>query len=272
MVEFITDNSFDLNNTSAYNLSIQVSLDGFSFLILDKNRLLAWKNTVAKISSEKFIARRLREWLDSEEVLQKKFNDVGVTYFSRKFTCIPEAFFEEDKKEKVCELLFPDLTGQNIVACRTDKSVDRLLCAIPDNLEKLLIKQFSNYLLAHPVQHLTAGLQQVKTASENQMAIWLGAKNLFVTIIKNEQVQLVNQFSFSNSNDVLYFVFSALKQIGISPHKTSLYLSGYPDGTKDLLIKMNKYFERIDFLKPNEEWKLDAENLEIPKHQLISLF
>ncbi len=272
MAEFSADKSFDLNNTSKYNLSIQVSLDGFSFLILDKNRLLAWKNTVAKISSEKFVARRLLEWLDSEKVLQKKFNTVEVTCFFRKFTCIPEAFFEEDKKQKVFELLFPDLTSQNIVVFRTDKSVDRLLCAIPDNLEKLLFKQFGDYLLAHPVQHLISGLQQVKTVSENKMAIWVGSKELFITIIKNEQVQLVNQFSFSNSNDALYFAVSALKQIGISPHKTSLYLSGYLDGKKDLMVKMDKYFGRVDYLKPNEEWKLDAEKFEIPQHQLISLF
>ena len=274
MSEFQKDNSFDLNNISAYKLSIQVNLDGFSFFILnnEETRLLAWQYTTVTISSENFIARRLKEWIESEKILCENFNSVNVTYFSGEFTCIPEALFEENKNHSEFRLLFPDLVNQKIVSFRDEKSKTFLLCAIPANLEQLLIQQFNNYTLTHPVQHLIKGLHEIESTSGNRVAIWLDIKKFFITIVRNNQINLVNRFNYLNSNDILYYTILTLKQLEISPQKSFLYLSGHLDKKGDLVVKLNKYFGLVEFLKPNKGLKFDPGKMNIPRHKLISLF
>ena len=72
MSELVSYEWFDIEKTYKYILSIQVSLDGFSFSVLSQHEdnVLAFKTNQLKISSAALIPRRFNDWLESEELLK----------------------------------------------------------------------------------------------------------------------------------------------------------------------------------------------------------
>ena len=274
MSEYQKDNSFDLNNTSAYKLSIQISLDGFSFFILDdnNNRLLAWKKTTVTISNENFISRRFTEWQESEELLKKDFRQVEVMYFSPQFTWVPQNYYQKEKNYRLFETLFPETESQKLISVPATDSNDRLLFAVPVDLTDFIKQSFNNLSLNHPVCALLKGLEQADSELDNCLTVWIGVKDFYLVVKKNKKVQVINVFSYIAGNDILYYIISALKQLEISPNKSHLFLSGRLDKVGDLIVKINAYFAEVDYLGPNKELRFNPENVVIPKHQLISLF
>src|SRR6056297_1767752 len=108
MHELIKDPGFDLNRTNDYTLSIQVSLDGFSFCVVRKadDRLMAIKNTPVTISEEKFLTRRFSEWIKSEEIPNKTFESVRIIFHTERFTLVPREIFDREKQYALFNLLF----------------------------------------------------------------------------------------------------------------------------------------------------------------------
>ncbi|MBK6285166.1 MAG: DUF3822 family protein [Draconibacterium sp.] len=101
MSDFINDGLFEIAKTKNYILSIQVCLDGFSFLIVDPNekQIVAIKNSPIKISNENLLARHLKEWLTSEALLKNQFESVRLIYYSENFTLVPKEYYAEKSKK-----------------------------------------------------------------------------------------------------------------------------------------------------------------------------
>ena len=101
MFEFDTDAAFDIEKTSEYILSIQVSLDGFSFSVVHpgNNRILAFKHTPLKISSESILSRHFESWTSTEDLWTKPFRKTRLIVFSPRFSLIPEIFYQKEMVE-----------------------------------------------------------------------------------------------------------------------------------------------------------------------------
>jgi hypothetical protein len=80
-----TDPAFDINRTEEYKLSIQVSLDGFSFSVVHvhENRLLAFGQFPITVSSESFLGRRFTEWLNEVECCKKNIPKFSFITFQK---------------------------------------------------------------------------------------------------------------------------------------------------------------------------------------------
>lgn len=273
MSDLVTDSLFDFNKTTEYKLSIQVNLDGFSFFVLDTtdNRLLAWCKKSVTISNLSFVARRLEEWLNEEELLQHSFKEVKVLFFSEKFTLVPDNIFEDSQKTELLELMHPNIKNQSVFHDALNSDY-RLLYSVPTSMYKLLNKNFNNCSLHHPLFYLVSGMEKMESKKDKKMALWIGSSFFYLLLLNKGVIQIVNAFNFATGNDILYFSLSAIKQLDFAPKNVNVFLSGQMDKIGDLIVKLNKFFDPVDFLKPDKYLKYNPEKVVIPKHQLISLF
>ena len=154
MSELVSIESFDIEKTYEYILSIQVSLDGFSFSILSQheNEILAFSTNQLKISSTALIARRFNDWLESEELLKKPFKKIRVVVFSQKFTLIPEEYFREGLKQEIPPLLFGEDDEHEIAENAIGELATRLIFALPTGLNKVISEQIGECEIVHPVK------------------------------------------------------------------------------------------------------------------------
>ena len=145
MHEFFEE-SIDLENTFEYILSIQVSLNGFSFSILYpiENKVLAFKNSPLKISNSGLLARRFKDWYESEEILHRNYQHTKLIVFSDKFTLIPEHLATPSSKEEVSHILFQDGSKLKFAENMVKPLKAKLLFTLPEGLSGKTANQCCN--------------------------------------------------------------------------------------------------------------------------------
>jgi hypothetical protein len=272
MHELITDKSFELKNTNEYKLSIQVSLDGFSFFVTHKTerQLLALKNTPATISSEKFLARRFAEWASPEEILSKPFSSVTICFVSSKFTLVPNEFHDVERENAIVNLLFDAQVASQVIDNTVDGLNTKLLFSIPVELKNEFDKFFKKYALIHAGTVLTQQTQQIISNEETDLTLFFSPDDRFFLFIQKENnLVLANSFAYNHPNDVLYFVLSAIKQNNIKPQQCKLLISGQIEKEGEYITLLKNYFAQSYFLLP--DLKTTPEKLNEPLHQFISL-
>jgi len=113
MFDLVTDESFDLNNTTKYSLSIQVSLDGFSFSVrsAEDSKILAFGISPFALDSEDLI-EKLELWFSQHELFAKTYAKVRVILFFSGLTIIPDEFSESTEKNQLTgTIAHSSLTG-----------------------------------------------------------------------------------------------------------------------------------------------------------------
>ena len=259
MVELIADESYDLNNTIEYNLSIQVSLDGFSFIITDsKNQnLIAFKNELLKISSEGFIARRIEEWIDSLEILKKSYRQVRILFYTNNFTLIPETFYSEEKNGELFDKLFEPVKNRIIKVNTLSTISSKLIFGIQNGLDAELNKRFDNFSYLHPVEILLQNLPETTNSHEGKILLLLSSDVLYVLIFKEKNLLIANSYKHFHFNDIVYFILSNLQQCEIDAGEAKLFMTGNlsGDNQNDIAINLKKYLGSVELLKSSLNFK-----------------
>ncbi len=249
MSELVSIDSFDIEKTYEYILSIQVSLDGFSFSVLSQHedKLLAFKSNQLKISSTSLIPRRFDDWLKSEEFLKKPFKKIRVVVFSQKFTLIPEEYFQDGLKQEIPPLLFGEDDEQEIAENVIGELATRLIFALPKGLNKVISEQIGEYEIVHPIKIILSNLPE--TGKENGLILLFDAKNFYVVLHGKNKVLLTNSFKMTHVNDVVYYVLTILKQMEISTSKTDIFIIESVNKLSGIEESLKPYFTEIKELK-----------------------
>jgi hypothetical protein len=247
MFEWI-DDTFDLENTKHYNLSIQVSLGGFSFSIVDpqKNQLVVLKHIPLKISSEVFIARRLTECIETEKLLQNTFQKTKIIVFTEKFTLIPEHLFVAEEKKNMLHSLFEISDENRIEENSLEKFKTKLLFSLPDKLETVFGENNPGFSFVHPLSVIAGQLPPIK--KEYGLVALFEHAFLYTFFYKNAEILHANRFSIKHMNDAVFFLITIFNQLKINRNETELFVAGslnIPDEPEKIT---GSYFREISLL------------------------
>ncbi len=240
---------FDLKKTFEYILSIQVSLNGFSFSITsqDEVELLFYKNIQLKISSTALISRRFEEWFKSEEVLQQPFHKIRITVFSEKFTLIPEQFFNAVSKNEITKLLFTENSDLEIAENSIGKFKTRLVFVLPNGLNDVIRREIGACEITHPVKTILNNLPEQE--KESGAVMLFDTTNFYLVIFSPNKILLANNFKIAAATDVLYYILTSLKQLDISTSKINLHIIGPAIKTDEAENLLTRYFTAINKLE-----------------------
>jgi hypothetical protein len=261
MFDFFTDESFDIENTKQYSLSIQVSLDGFSFTAFDtlNNKVVAFKTTPLKISSELLLVRHLKDWLESEGVLKKRFKNVRIFVETNLFTLIPDEFSEDKLTENLNSLIFNPDAGVELTKNNVEALNARLIFPVHAYLTELLSQFFNgNIEILHPLSLLLSN--PPKSEKRNCAIIIISRKYFYLIIYRNGNFQMANSFQILHKTDLVYHVLNTFQQLETSRNETELFVCG----------SMIKNTETEDFLKPyfNHISKLKTDKTMVNQEEL----
>lgn len=254
MVSLATDPLFDYNKTEEYKLSIQISLDGFSFSVIQGNepQLMACGFFPVTISSEKFLGRRFSEWIGSQEILHKKYAETNLCYFSQKFTLIPSEFYEYKKQTLAFNLNFGEQKENSVLDNYLPDAEGNLVFALPDSLIEAVTKIYPENSVTHSIALFHQKILEKYPKEKNKRVLALFfLKNTFGSLLYQDgRLLQINSFKFLHQNDVIYYTLSVLKALKLNSSKTQLLLAGNINENDAVHSSLAKHFEEIEFYVP----------------------
>jgi hypothetical protein len=263
-------------NPEDFKLSIQFSLDGFSFCIFDPstNKFLAIESysVQGSPSMEKFCGK-FEDFTKKHEFLKLDFQEILFLLETSKTTLIPSPLFDENEVETFAGFNFPDDDSLVFLYDHLIYPDTFNLYAVPEALMKRLKSLFPGARFICHSSALIEGLMiQYKNLPEEKR-VYVNTRNSFIDIVVIEGKNLLyhNSFKYATKEDFIYYIIFVLEQLNLNPEETELILSGFIEKSSSLFEMAFKYVRNIRFRELSGNFSYSYVFDEIPSHYFTNL-
>lgn len=246
----------NLNKLTNLELSIQLSLSGLSFCILQRNT-----NTIVALKDYNFdkklnpidLLDRLKHLFNSESVLKNSFESIVVIHDNALSTLVPKALFNDDCLSDYLKFNTKILKSDFITSDTIDIN-DSVNVYVPYiNINNFIYDKFGSFTFKHVSTILVEKILLIEKHSDVPKVYVNISKNHFEIIVVNAaKLQLYNSFEYNTKEDFIYYVLFTAEQLKLNPEKLNLIFIGDVDTKNELYIIAYKYI-RFVFLGDRED-------------------
>lgn len=272
----LKNNSFDYNDLKDCHLSIQLSLDGFSFCILDidTNEIFLIKHFSFKNKSpnpEKHL-ENVAQLFETEELLQQKYGSVNITHVNNLSTLVPKALFDSDSLKQYIKYNSKIYKNDYIVFDPIENH-DIINVYIPFvNINNFFLDKFGGFEYKHAATILVDNLLNTYKFSERpHVFVHVLETELEIVVIARNKLLLYNSFSYETKEDFMYYILFIAEQLQLNPEKFELILSGFIDKESDKYKMAYTYIRNVSLLENRFQCSFDTSISEVTKRQHFTL-
>ena len=236
--------------TSKRKLSIQFSLDGFSFCTTNThNEVLEFSSyTFSKTkNSPELVLENLQDIFKKEKSLQYDFETVTVIHQNNLNTLVPNEYFKEDALKSYLKYSIKTIATDLITFDELDFMNSKNVYIPYVNINNFLFQNFGEFEYKH---YSSVLLEKLFSIASNDVCCYIHvSKSTFdIVIIKNSNLQFFNIFEYRTKEDFMYYVLFTLEQLELSTEETLVSVLGDIEEDSDLFRLMYTYIRNIDFL------------------------
>ncbi|UMB60868.1 DUF3822 family protein [Lutibacter sp. A80] len=246
--------SIDFKNLEENHLSIQLSLDGFSFCVYNK-----LNSCVAVFQRHQFINTNptpfehlnlVKRLFNQEELLQIKYNSVSVTHHNNLITQVPLPFFNKNNLKHYLQNTIKVLDNDYITFDEIDNS-EIINVYIPFvNINNFLIDKYGSFIFKHSSTILIETLLKTyKNSNEDYCFVNVSNFSFEIVVLKNKKLELYNFHTFKTKEDFIYYILFTAEQLNLNPEEFKLILLGDIEKESELYTILYQYIRNIDFYK-----------------------
>lgn len=242
-------------------LSIQVSLNGLSFCVLDtisKKIEMVDQVTFKTELTPYLLLKELKATIEKHNLTGVDFNEVVVLHRNNLFSLVPKALFDPEELANYLKFNAKILATDQIVYDQVPNQ-DIICVYVPfTNINNYLLNLFGAFEFKHSslavIQTLLAKSKQQKTCY-----VHVTPKTLEICVIEHKQLKLYNQFDYLSKEDFLYYILFTYEQLGLDTENVPCHLFGSIDTADENFILTEKYIKHIYLAEPeNTAYELDV--------------
>ncbi|WP_220455433.1 DUF3822 family protein [Tenacibaculum pelagium] len=257
------------NKTSAFaqhkNLSIQFSLDGFSFCISNSEtneRVLFTKYSFDKsVNSPELLLEKIIHIFAIDKDLQQDFTSVSAVHQNNLSTLVPDEYFDRNNLAPYLKYSVKTL-ATDFITYDSLANINTHTVYIPYvNINNYLFQNFGEFEYKH---HSTILIDKVleysKENTERQFFVHVLENQLDIVVCKNEQLIFHNSFSFTTKEDFIYYILFTAEQLQMDPNEFYLTFIGAIEKESELYDITFNYVRNIDFIKTKSNFFTNSED------------
>ncbi len=270
--QFVVDSNFDKNITNSYFLSIQLTLDGFSFCVLDpiSNEYILFFQK--PLSLNQSLINSIEDELTNNEFLQFPYQKVFVLYYTKQNTLIPSSLYEEEKKDLYLEFCFNNKKfNEELAFCNKIKMADSYcVFSIPKSIVELLENKYENIYYYCPTTPFIETALLNTNFNNDKYQIYINMQNSFfdIIVISGNNLKLHNSFKFHDKKEFLYYTLLIFEQLKLNNNSSKVFFTGKINKTDDIYLLLKKYIKHIEIIKDSKHFKFSTifKNISLQDH------
>jgi hypothetical protein len=272
-VEAIEDKAFSLESTKDYNLSLLLGPDRLSYLILSGNQLMALGSYAFEAQNKALnLIVHLDEVLKKDPKLKADYKHSLISLYSRRFTILPKVLYDPAATNTYFEAVLP-LNAQDKL--HVDELISPeavLIYALDTTLEHWLKQHFPNADYRAAASATIAAAPSLLEEDNYSALVLMKSRSFCLTVLHKKQLILHQVYGFSSSEDCLYHILNAYKQLGLSTEKQKLWLGGELVKDSEIYKLLFKYIRHIDFVDRPAQLQYSSDFAQLPAHFYYDLF
>ncbi len=263
---FMTEKATNITKSNSESdfkkLSIQVSLNGLSFCVLDTifNKILAFEKITFKTSSTPYLVlKELKAVLNEKSITGTNFSEVVVIHKNNLFSLVPKTLFSEKELPNYLKFNSKIMANDHIVFDEISNH-DIVNVYIPfTNVNNYIFDLFGEFVFKHSGTVLaTTLLNQNRNSGEPVCYVQVSEKEMEIVIVSEKKLLFYNYFEFKTSEDFLYYLLFSMEQLQLNLENVQLKLFGLVEEGDPIYGLCYKYIKNVSvFIPSNSTFPLE---------------
>ena len=232
-------------------LSIQISLSGLSFCILNRNL-----NSIDFLKEIKFekslnpfeVLDKLKQCFSHEDALSNTFSKIRVIHDNDLSTLVPVSLF--NKIYLADYLKFNSkILKSDFIAFDTITKNDSVNVYVPYiNINNFIFDKFGSFTFKHVSTILIESIIQFKKPLfPKEMYINVSSNHFEILVFKNNKLEFYNSFTYQSKEDFIYYILFTIQQLNLDPETVKLVFIGDITNNDEYYNITFKYVRNISF-------------------------
>ena len=263
----------ETNKPSQTNLklSIQVSLDGLSFCILDTKQeefIFFKKLTFDRQLDPVKILQKIELEYKNEESLQAAVDEITLIFDNPLYTIVPSKLFIEEQASNY--LKFNTRILKTDFIAHDEITIARAVCVyIPyANIINYFFDKYGEFEYKHSISVLLENLLKKEKINFPRVYLYNKPGNYDLVVIEEGRLIFCNNFKYETPEDFLYYILFTAEQLNLDPEKFNLQMFGNISEDSALYqlaytyiknISLTKHSTKNTFSKTEEKQQAEAE-------------
>ena len=237
-----------------HKLSIQVSLDGLSFCILDtvQNSIVASKQKrFGKELTPYQLQKELQEMIREYRVTDYGYTAVVVIHKNPLFSLVPKDLFDENELANYMKFNVKILAN-DMMAYDEIEQQDMVNVYVPFmNINNYIYELFGAFDYLHSGTVLIQALLQGNTESREPVCFVHAAdEQMDIIVLENKKLVYFNSFTYETKEDFIYFLLFALEQLNLDPTSVLVRLFGTLEEGDPYYDICYRYIQNVSLFYP----------------------
>lgn len=270
------DKALDREASRYYGLSIQLSLDGFSFCIFNplKMKFLGIETyDFQHFYNQNLLCNGLNDLIPTVELLKLEYESVRILVETHKSTLVPEPYFDENNLADHLKLNHAIEHGEVPVNDYLPVLEARNVWIINENLLKTIKVLFPKASIHHHGSVLVESLLSSNKNSDQGTTVFVYVRKSWfdIAVINGNKLMFFNSFKYLEKEDFIYFLIYVLEQLDLNPELVQLTFLGEILKMSQIYDITNKYVRHVSFGSRPNEFSFSYVFDEIPGHFYFNL-
>jgi hypothetical protein len=271
----VVDESFDINASASYHLSLEVFNEGFSYAILDtlRNKYIALRSQPFDSKAGLPVTEQLRTTLDRDIYLNRRYKSACLVYSTPDASLVPASVYAEDKRESLYRFSNPFSDDLKLITNRPDSMDARIIFSIPEVILNLFEGQQTEYRIMHQSWPFIdkKAIEARDPGEETAVSALIYPSFLDIVVFRNGKLELFNSFRYKSARDLIFYILYVYEQLGIKPDSEPLKLSGYFDDDSDMVKRLGEFISGIRLDRFNKGYSYSYTFAQIREHMFSNL-
>ena len=266
----------ELTNSGKNFLSIELSLDGFSYCILDTDSFrfeLLEAYALRDVNDYHKLIIILEDFVSNKKILTQNYQRVSISFIHPSVTFVPSELFVYSEKN---EYLKFNLDSDHNYEIRVDK-LHNLSGYTIYPLPKILIQKIDYLFPSARIRHMSTPLIEnvvymVRYGRMSpQLVLHVQSSHFEILIFNNEHLRFFNSFRYQTCEDLFYYLFYVLEQLNLQVEELDTMIFGEVGIESEFYRKIKRYVKSLSFGPRSDLYKYCEAFDEIPHHYYYNL-
>ena len=242
------------NNRTTNNhleLSIQISLSGLSFCVLNRSKnkithlqdiLFDKKQTPLKLNS------LLNQELEENNILKTTYSKVCVIHDNDLSSLVPKQLFSETHLADYLKFNTKILKSDFITSDEISENNSINVYVPYINVNNFIYDTFGTFTYKHVSSILIKNILLLeKETKTTKFYVNVSQDHFEIIIVENKKLLLYNSFNYNTKEDFIYYILFTAEQLKLNPETLNLVFIGSILKNDDLYNITYKYIRTINF-------------------------
>ncbi|WP_078056380.1 DUF3822 family protein [Aequorivita aquimaris] len=244
----------NIQNTINNRLSVQISLNGLSFLVTNpasEEPVFFLENVLDHSTTPEELLMEIETIMFKNEILNTAFAEVSVVYSTPVYSLVPAPLFDETKASEYLKfnskILANDYMAHDLV-----ENQNIVVVYVPFmNINNFFFEKYGSFSYYHSVTVMLKTILEKENYSLPKIFLHFQKNSFDCIVLKNGELQLCNSYTYKTPEDFIYYTLFCMEQLHLDSDNIPVILCGEIEKEDDNFKIAYTYIRNLEFMDSN---------------------